>query len=122
MATPTEPRVEPSDAQRREQLLAVLNQGRKRRMVSRWVVLTSLLVAAGVAGFWWQRGSAEPPPVRYSSVPLARGTLHESVTATGTLQPVGAVELGAEVTGKLVKVNVDVNDVVEAGQVLAEID
>src|SRR5690606_33104149 len=36
--------------------------------------------------------------------------------------PVNAVELGAEVTGRLIKVSVDVNDEVQAGQVLAEID
>ncbi len=112
----------PAEASRRQQLLEVLNQGQRRRTVTRWVALVVLLVAAGVGGFLWQRRSTEPPMIHYRSVPVSRGTLHESVTATGTLQPVGAVELGAEVTGKLVKVNVDVNDVVEAGQVLAEID
>jgi len=50
------------------------------------------------------------------------GDLQETVTATGTLSPVDAVELGAEVTGRLTRVLVDVNDRVEAGQVLAEID
>jgi HlyD family secretion protein len=44
------------------------------------------------------------------------------VTATGTLQGLNTVEVGAEVSGRVSKVNVDFNDQVKRGQVLAEID
>src|SRR5690606_16785610 len=64
----------------------------------------------------------EPPAIRYQTVAVQVGQLHETVTATGTLNPVDAVELGAEVTGKLAEVTVDVNDEVKEGQLLAEID
>lgn len=117
---PGAPQVPPQP--RPEDVLAVLNQGRRTNKWLRWGILLSLVLAVGGGLFWWQRGRSEPPPIRYQTTPVAVGNLEETVTAVGTLNPVDAVELGAEVTGKLVKVNVDVNDVVSVGQVLAEID
>ena len=76
-------------------------------------------MTGGVLG--WQRARA-PKPTTFVTAPLARGELVQTVTAVGTLAPVDAVDLGAEVTGRLVRVLVDVNDHVEAGQVMAEID
>lgn len=106
---------------RQAEVLAMLERGRGRRR-GRWVAL-GLLLAAVVAGIVvLQRRASEPVAVRWQTVPIARGTLQETVTATGTLKPVDAVELGAEVSGKLTAVHVDVNDAVKAGQVLAEID
>jgi len=69
----------------------------------------------------WQRARA-PKPTTFVTAPLTKGELVQTVTAVGTLAPVDAVDLGAEVTGRLVRVLVDVNDHVEAGQVMAEID
>jgi HlyD family secretion protein len=107
---------------RREDILAVLQQGQKRRRVFAYAGAT-LLLAVAIGGYvWWQRRSAEPERLRFQTSPVSLGTLHETVTATGTLNPVDSVQLGAEVTGKLVTVNVDVNDEVKVGQVLAEID
>jgi HlyD family secretion protein len=88
----------------------------------RWILALVLLASAAFGYVFWQRRAAEPKPLQFSSAKVTRGTLEETVTATGTLSPVDQVDLGAEVTGRLVKVNVDVNDEVEAGQVLAEID
>lgn len=107
---------------RPEDVLKVVTQGQRSR---KWVRLgVGVLLVASVLGgvLWWQRRAAEPPRIRFQTATVTAGDLHETVTAVGTLNPVDAVELGAEVTGKLVKVNVDVNDVVTAGQVLAEID
>lgn len=100
----------------------MLQQGQRNRQVGRYVVVFALLVVAIGGYFLWQRSNAEPERQRFQSTPVSLGTLHETVTATGTLNPVDAVELGSEVTGKLVSVKVDVNDEVKVGQVLAEID
>lgn len=107
---------------RPEDVLAVVTQGQRARKWARVGVGVLLVACLAGAFFWWQRRSATPPRVRYQTATVMSGELHETVTAVGTLNPVDAVELGAEVTGKLVKVNVDVNDVVQVGQVLAEID
>ena len=58
----------------------------------------------------------------YVTAPVEQGDLRETVTATGTLSPLDAVEVGAEVTGRVLKVHVDVNDRVKEGQILVEID
>jgi HlyD family secretion protein len=88
----------------------------------RWLALAltgSAMLAGGVVAV--QRAQAPHPP-SYVTTPLAKGELVQTVTAVGTLAPVDAVDLGAEVTGRLIRVLVDVNDHVEAGQVMAEID
>lgn len=61
-------------------------------------------------------------PVGYAAEAVKRGPLSVKVTATGTLQPVNQVEVGAEVSGRVVEVKVDFNSVVKAGDVLAQID
>lgn len=102
--------------------MQVLNQGSKNRRLKKWLTAGGVVFAVGGGLWWWNQQPKGPPPMRFETVPVKMGNLTETVTATGTLSPVDAVELGAEVTGRLVKVNVDVNDRVEAGQVLAEID
>lgn len=100
----------------------MLQQGQRRGQVGRYVA-TFLVLASAIGGYFlWQRRNTEPERLRFQTAPVTLGTLQETVTATGTLNPVDSVELGAEVTGKLVSVTVDVNDEVKVGQVLAELD
>ncbi|MCR5037519.1 MAG: efflux RND transporter periplasmic adaptor subunit [Bacteroidales bacterium] len=49
-------------------------------------------------------------------------TVENTVTATGTLEPVETVEVGTQVSGKVVKIYVDFNSVVKKGDLLAELD
>lgn len=60
--------------------------------------------------------------IRYETEPVMRGDLVETVTATGTLVPVNEVEIGSEISGTIRSVEVDFNDRVTNGQVLARID
>jgi HlyD family secretion protein len=88
----------------------------------RWLAL-AVLGAAGTAGAMVaMQHSRTPKPPSFVTVPLAKGDLTQTVTAVGTLAPVDSVDLGTVVTGKLIRVLVDVNDHVKAGQVMAEID
>lgn len=61
-------------------------------------------------------------PVGFKSEAVKRGPLSVKVTATGTLQPVDQVDVGAEVSGRVVEVKVDFNSAVKKGDVLAQID
>jgi HlyD family secretion protein len=65
---------------------------------------------------------AQSVPGRFETVAIGRGDVIATVTATGRLQGLNTVEVGAEVSGKVVQVRVTYNDVVKKGQVLAEID
>jgi len=60
--------------------------------------------------------------VGYVTQPVTRGALSITVSATGTLAPRDQVDVGAEVSGRLDAVNVDFNDTVKKGEVLALIN
>ncbi|MBW2525451.1 MAG: efflux RND transporter periplasmic adaptor subunit [Deltaproteobacteria bacterium] len=101
-----------------------LGAGKGSRL-RRWLVrIGILLVIAGiVAGvvYWRQRAAAEPKQ-EYVTKPVKRGDLQASVTATGNLQGRDTVEVGAEISGTVNAVHVDINDEVKEGQLLCEID
>jgi HlyD family secretion protein len=82
-----------------------------------------LLLALAAAGLWWwqarQAASAAPS---YTTQTVARGNLTLTVTANGTLQPTRSISIGSELSGTVLKVNVDVNDPVKKGQVLVVLD
>jgi HlyD family secretion protein len=79
----------------------------------------ALLVAALAAvALWWSR---DPAP-GYETAPVERGPLVVEVTATGTLHPLTLVAVGAEISGRIARVEVDWNDRVEQGDVLAVLD
>ncbi len=88
-----------------------------RRLV--WAGLVAALVAVMAAGlyFWRVQG-----PAGYVTAPVTRGALVVTVSATGTLAPQDQVDVGAEISGRLDAVNVDFNDRVKKGQVLAVIN
>lgn len=66
--------------------------------------------------------TADPPKPDYITAEVAQESLSLSVTATGNLRPTNQVEVGAEVTGPIDSVLVDVNDRVTKGQVIAVIN
>jgi HlyD family secretion protein len=84
-----------------------------------------LLVLAGLFWIGWQvqtkMGAGDNKP-RYKTADADRGSIVQFVTATGTLNPVGLVNVGTQVSGTVSEVNVDFNDRVKRGQVLLKID
>ncbi|MHC8319538.1 efflux RND transporter periplasmic adaptor subunit [Pseudomonas sp. GB2N2] len=64
------------------------------------------------------------PPGRdqYATVQVTRGDIESSVTALGTLQPRRYVDVGAQASGQIRTIHVEVGDVVKEGQLLVEID
>jgi HlyD family secretion protein len=58
----------------------------------------------------------------FTTAPVERGNLTVMVTATGVLEPVNQVEVGTEISGTVKSVEVDFNDHVKVGQVLARLD
>jgi HlyD family secretion protein len=91
------------------------------RWVRRLVVAAgfALALATVVAGGMMHR---PPPPAKYITATVALGDVIEKVQATGTVQPLLQVSVGAQVNGRVSQVLVDFNSVVKKGQVLAEID
>lgn len=74
------------------------------------------------AGFWlWRDGDRIEAP-QYETATVDRGDIRVVVSATGTLAAISTVEVGSRISGQLLSVDVDFNDRVKAGQVIAQID
>ena len=81
-------------------------------------VVAGVLVAA--VGWWRGRGESDAPAFRTAAV--EQGDIRVAISATGTLGAISTVDVGSEISGKVVEVLVDYNDRVTRGQVIARID
>ena len=86
-----------------------------------WAGIVLVLLTAIGLTYWQARRTASAAP-SFSTQTVARGDLTLTVTANGTLQPTRSINIGSELSGTVLKVNVDVNDRLEKGQVLVELD
>ena len=86
----------------------------------RWLIVS--LIALSVAIAYWWLGSNPAPTSKPLFATVEFGNIENAVTAAGTLQPSKFVDVGAQVSGQLDKLFVDVGDVVAAGDLVAEID
>lgn len=100
--------------------LGVGVHGRKHR-VRRFVIWVAILAAAGGASVPLLQSNGKET-VLYETQPVTRGNIVMTVSATGTLEPIKEVEVGIEVSGTIESVEVDYNDQVKVGQVLARLD
>lgn len=103
---------------------AMYLQGRSWKQLA--LLVLAVIVLAGV-GWFWQRNHQRSDSFR--RVPVIRGDLQATISATGTVEPEEVVDVGAQVAGKIVAFGkdkdgktVDYGSVVEAGTVLAQID
>jgi HlyD family secretion protein len=93
----------------------------RRKGLKRWLVVAIVVAAAVTSIVVWNR-MEQSGSVQYKTQQVERGNLIVIVTATGTLQPTNEVEVGSELSGIIKTVEVDYNDSVKVGQVLAKLD
>ena len=113
----------PDESPAPDDIHAVLDAGRHtpgQRRLRRALAVLVILLLAGAALFWLLPG--DESAVRYETAGVERGDLTVTVTATGTLEPVNQVDVGSELSGIVKSVDVDFNDRVKVGQVLARLD
>ena len=85
------------------------------------LVYTGFIVASlGIGAAWWM--FSKPAGPAYQTVAAERGDIVTSITASGSLQAVGTVEVGSEVSGLIKELHADFNTPVKKDQVLARID
>ena len=85
------------------------------------LIAVAVVMVAG-AGIWFFAGSPAKHKVPYATVTVSKGDISNSVTATGTIEPVTEVEVGTQVSGIIDKIYVDYNSTVTKGQLIAEMD
>jgi HlyD family secretion protein len=100
-----------------EEFLGVADRPRWRRWAKYWVPGIVVLLLA----IWYFGSSGDEKP-EYITQTVSQRSLDLTVTATGNLRPTNQVDVGSEVSGKIDRVYVDVNDHVSRGQVLAQIN
>ncbi len=83
-----------------------------------------LLVLAGfiLAGLAWMYFKPKNEQPQYISAEVTQGDIEDSVLATGVLEATKMVSVGAQVSGQVKKVYVQLGDQVEQGQLIAQID
>ncbi len=94
---------------------------RRSRRVVRWVLVTAVPVIA-IATWWVLRPRPVPFGERFRVQPVTLGAVVREVAATGNVEAITTVQVGAEISGRIASVEVDYNDQVRAGQVLARFD
>ena len=83
-----------------------------------WAIIV-VMVVFGIVRWETTRSS---DAIQYKTRPAATGNLTITVTATGNIQPTNKVDVGSELSGIIKSVEVDYNDSVNVGQVLAKLD
>lgn len=67
-------------------------------------------------------GKKKKNEISFTTEKATIGSIQNSITATGTIEPVTSVTVGTQVSGIVSKLYVDYNSVVKRGQVIAELD
>ena len=84
-------------------------------------ISVAIAIIAAVTIFM-RSNKRQPITIIYETAKVERATISNSVTATGTIEPVNKVEVGTQVSGIISKIYVDYNSIVKKGQVIAELD
>lgn len=92
----------------------------KRPRHTRRALLVALCLIPVVAVAAWK--ILPPGRDQFATVQVTRSDIESSVTALGTLQPRRYVDVGAQASGQIHKIHVEVGDVVKEGDLLVEID
>jgi HlyD family secretion protein len=86
-----------------------------------WIIVALVIVTGAILGLTVFK-SGKNGKVEYRTEVIARGDIEALVVTSGTLNPIETVEVGAQVSGKIVELYADFNSVVTKGQVVAELD
>lgn len=84
--------------------------------------LLLLLVIVALAIWWFIQPQQAEQQINYQTQPLSIGEIESTVNSSGSISPVVTVDVGSELSGLISQLNVDFNDVVTSGQVIARID
>lgn len=88
----------------------------------KWMLIIACVVVLAAIVYALMGGKKEAPVMDYETARVEKATIGNSVTATGTIEPVTKVEVGTQVSGIIDKIYVDYNSVVHKGQIIAELD
>jgi macrolide-specific efflux system membrane fusion protein len=86
------------------------------------ILILATLISVGIVIWYFQKDSESELDKKSSFHQIENGTIEETVTSQGKLEPKEYVDVGAQVSGQLKSLKVDIGDVIKKGDLLAEID
>ena len=89
-------------------------------MKKRFFILLGLLVAAGAAYYFFSNNSKQE--TTYLTESVARGNVEKTVVASGSVESVNEVDVGAQASGKITKLYVKLGQEIKKGEMIADID
>ena len=103
------------------QTLGIDQSSDRKKHLKRWLIIALLAIAGVISAVVW-KGTKKSNSMQYQTQKVQRGDLTVTVTATGALEPTNQVDVGSELSGIIKTVEVDYNDQVKVGQILARLD
>ena len=85
-------------------------------------LVIAAVVAIAALAVWLLSDGKKEEKITFDTAAVAPTNIMNSITATGTIEPVTSVTVGTQVSGIVSKLFVDYNSVVKKGQVIAELD
>ncbi len=92
------------------------------KLSKKQISITVVILAVIAFAAWRFWGKSPVNKVVFENTTVQLGTIHSSITATGSIEPITQVEVGTQVSGIIDRIYVDYNSVVKKGQLLAELD
>lgn len=89
-------------------------------MKKRFFILLGLAVAAGAAYYFFSSNSKQE--TTYLTESVTRGNVEKTVVASGSVESVNEVDVGAQVSGKITKLYVKLGQEIKKGEMIADID
>ncbi len=86
-----------------------------------WIIIALVVVTGVILGLTVFK-SGKNNVVKYRTEVVGRGDIEALVVTSGTLNPIETVDVGAQVSGKIEKLNADFNTPVKKGDIVAELD
>ncbi len=91
-------------------------------MKKKLLYIGSAVVLVAVGFFVYKSLGSTEKTISFDTAKIGKGTISNTVTATGTLEAIKTVEVGTQVSGVIEKIYVDFNSQVKKGQLLAQLD
>ena len=86
------------------------------------VIIATAIIAIAIVAYLLLSGGSQKESIVFEKGTVEKTNIQNSITATGTIEPVTSVTVGTQVSGIVSHLYVDYNSVVRKGQIIAELD
>ena len=85
-------------------------------------IVIAIIIVVGAILLFFSFRPKEKETVNYEVFEVKKGDIRNTITATGTIEPITQVEVGTQVSGTIARILVDYNSEVKKGELIAELD